>query len=184
MANEFNGLIPLYSSLAGGALSLLGSWGAIWFSTRSKNKHAAHQLANAFKGEMYALVHIAELRNYAGGLKAMAKWCTENNSVGFFSAPSREEYRAVYKANVGKLGSLQGDLPKQIAIVYTQMASLQEDLKTLDEIHLGTRTDAWMGQPATASQRYSEMASIIEDTISKAKAAMTEIDRLYPASTK
>lgn len=183
MSNEFDGLTPLYSSLAGGALSLIGSWGAVWFSAQAENKRAAHQLANAFKGEMSAPVHIAELRDYAGGLKTMARRCTENNAVGFFSAPSREEYRAVYKANVGKLGSLQGDLPKQIAIVYTQMASLQEDLKTLDEIHLGTRTDAWMGQPVTASQRYSEMASIIEDTIAKAKAGLTEIDRLFPAST-
>lgn len=52
-------------------------------------------------------------------------------------------------------------MPKQIAIVYTQMASLQEDLKTLDEIHLGVRSDTWMGQPAVAAQRYSDMTSLI-----------------------
>ncbi|PIZ23715.1 MAG: hypothetical protein CO065_08195 [Comamonadaceae bacterium CG_4_9_14_0_8_um_filter_57_21] len=184
MSNEFGSLMPLYSTLAGGLLSLMGSWGAIWFSARSKNKHAAQQLAGAFKGEMSALVHIAELRNYAGGLKSMAQWCVANNAVGFFSVPSREEYRAVYKANVGSLGSLQGDLPKQIAIVYTQMASLQEDLKTLDETHLGVRTDAWMGEPIAAAQRYSEMALLIEDTISKAKANLTDIDRLYPSPKK
>jgi hypothetical protein len=184
MSTEFGGLIPLYSSLAGGALSLMGSWGAIWFSYRSKNRHDAQQLAGAFKGEMSALVHIAELRNYAAGLKAMSTWCTDNNSVGIFSVPSREEYRAVYKANVGQLGCLHGDLPKQIAIVYTQMASLQEDLKTLDEIHLGVRTGAWMGTPTSAAQRYSEMALLIEDTISKAKATVAEIDRLYPPPTK
>lgn len=183
MSNEFGSLMPLYSTLAGGLLSLMGSWGAIWFGTRSKNKHAAQQLAGA-KGEMSALVHIAELRNYGGGLKTMAQWCIANNAVGFFSAPSREEYRAVYKANVGKLGSLQGDLPKQIAIFYTQMASLQEDLKTLDEIHLGVRTDVWMGQPTAAAQRYSEMALLIEDTISKAKATLIDIDRLYPSPKK
>ncbi|MEI8171820.1 MAG: hypothetical protein WCG50_19255 [Rhodoferax sp.] len=184
MSNEFGSYIPLCSALAGGLLSLIGSWGAVWFSTRSAINRDSHQLANAFKGEMSALVHIAELRNYAASLREQAKWCTDNNAVGFFSAPSRKEYRAVYKANVGKLGSLKGDLPKQIAIVYTQMASLQEDLKTLDEIHIGTRTDAWMGQPVTASQRYSGMALLIEDTISKAKATLTEIDRLYPVSAR
>lgn len=146
MSNDFSGLIPLYSSLLGVALSLIGSWGAIWFSTRSKNKHAAQQLANAFKGEMSALVHIVELRNYADGLKALALWCTQNNSIGFFSAPSREEYRAVYKANVGNLGSLPGDLPKQIAIVDTQMASLLRG--------------------------YQDMALLKEDTISKAKSTL------------
>lgn len=181
MSNASNSLIPLFASLVGGVLSLVGSWGAVWLSKRSENKQAAHQLANAFKGEMSALIHIAELRNYAGSLKKMAQWCIDNNSVGFFSAPSREEYRAIYKANAGRLGSLQGNLPEQIAIVYTQMVSLQEDLKTLDEIHLGSRTDAWIGQPAAAAQRYSQMAAIIEDTITKAKAAVAEIDRLYPA---
>jgi hypothetical protein len=182
VANEFNGLIPLYSSLAGGVLSLVGSWGAVWFGDRSTNKHAVQQLAGAFKGELSALVHIAELRDYAGGLKTMAKWCVDNKSVGFYSAPSREEYRAVYKANVGKLGSLQGDLPRQIAIVYTQMASLQEDLKTLDEIHLGTRTNSWMGQFTEAAERYLEIAQLIEDTISKAKAAVKDLERLHPSA--
>jgi hypothetical protein len=184
MSNEFGGLMPLLSTLLGGALSLMGAWWSIWFSTRSKNKHEAQQLAGALKGELSALVHIAEFRNYADGLKTMAQWCITNNAIGFYSAPSREEYRAVYKANVGKLGSLQGDLPKQIAIVYTQMTSLQEDLKTLDEIHLGVRTDAWIGDPTGAAQRYSEMALLIEDTISKAKATLIDIDRLYPSPKK
>lgn len=84
MSNEFSGLIPLYSALAGGVLSLLGSWGTVWFSARSANNRDAHQLANAFKGEMSALVHIAELRNYAGSLRTQAKWCTDNNSVSAF----------------------------------------------------------------------------------------------------
>lgn len=180
MINEQSNLVPLFSTLAGAIVSLISSWGAVWWTKQAEQKLAAHQLANAFKGEISALIHIAELRNYAGGLKALAQWSRINNSAGFFSAPSREEYCTIYKANASKLGSLKGKLPEQIAIFYTLLTSLQEDMKTLDEIHLGTRSDLWLGQPAKAAQRYDDIATLIEDTITKAKVTVAQIDQLYP----
>lgn len=73
MSNEFGGLIPLLSTPLGGALSLMGSWGSIWFSTRSKNKHEAQQLAGATKVSYLPSCTLQMFRNYADDLKTMAQ---------------------------------------------------------------------------------------------------------------
>lgn len=50
MSNEFNGLNPLCSSLAGGVLSLLGSWGAVWFTARREAEWTSlRKVLNAVK---------------------------------------------------------------------------------------------------------------------------------------
>ena len=36
IVNEFGSLMPFYSTLAGGVLSLTGSWATIWAKARSK----------------------------------------------------------------------------------------------------------------------------------------------------
>lgn len=179
MAETEPSLVPLYASLAGGALSLLGAFAATWWSKRIEREDASRQLANAFKGEISALIHIAELRDYAGNVRQSAAWCRATNRITIYSATSRDEYRAVFKGNAAKLGSLKGTLPEQIAIFYTQTASLMEDVKSLDEAQAGTRTLAWFDDAPKAAAFYDRLADLIDDTIAKGKSVVAEINRLY-----
>lgn len=59
MSNEFGGLIPLYSSLAGGALSLIGSWGGrhlVWDSR-------SNWLANLSPDSVWSMTQVAVHHN-------------------------------------------------------------------------------------------------------------------------
>jgi hypothetical protein len=173
-------MIPLWAALLGGMLSLSGTIGTTWFIKTSDRKHEARQLARAIRGEISALISVAELRGYSEGLRKLAAWCIDTQNTGTFSVASREEYRAVYKANAGKLGQLVGKLPEEIAILYTQAASLQEDLKTLDEEFLGLRRPSHFGNVHTAAAHYISMADLIDDTLSRAKLTIKAIDEYYP----
>lgn len=183
MPTDQASLVPLYSALIGGALSLGGSALGIWLSKHLERKYEAKQLAKAFKGEISALVHIAEVRGYSNGLRRVARLCEEENELRIYSVAVREEYRAIYKANAGKIGLLPGTLPERIAILYTQVASILEDLKTLHEIQIGTRDKFILGGLKEAVRKYLEMADLMDDTIDKAKGAVRIIDDEYPIST-
>lgn len=179
MAGEQITMVPVYAALVGGTVSFIGAAGITWWTSHLKQKHDSRQLAKAFKGEITALVHITQLRDYAGGLRKLAQWCKENNAVGNFSVASREEYRIIYKANASNIGILHGALPEQIAILYTQTASLQEDFKTLDEIYTGTRR-ASFNTPLDAASKFIAMADLIDETFAMASVTLKEIDRVYP----
>ena len=181
MALAFTDLIqsPVFSTLTGGVLSLAGAFGATWWSKRIEREDTSRQLANAFKGEISALIHIAELRTYSQGLRKSAEWCRANDRITIFSATSREEYRAVFKSNAAKLGTLKGSLPEQIAILYTQTASLMEDMKSLDEAQAGARALVWLDTPTRAAVFYDRLADLMDDTITKGKSVLAEINRLY-----
>jgi hypothetical protein len=100
MAGETSYLGPIF----GGLITLVGSWGAIVYTKNREEERESRQLAGAFKGEITALIHIAELRNYSGKLREISAVCRLTNQSHLFGVPVRDEYRAVYKANVGKLG--------------------------------------------------------------------------------
>jgi len=78
------------------------------------------------------------------------------------------------------LGCLPSTLPEQIAIFYTQTASLLEDFRASVEIADGTRSISLLGTPTQAAKRYTALADYIDDVVQKAGVAIAEIDRLYP----
>lgn len=174
----FSELVPV---LVGGALSLAGSWGAVWWTKNREELREARQLARAFKGEISAITHIAEAREYVHHLREIADRCVENNAVLIFSIQAREEYRAVYKANVGKLGNLEGSLPTEIAILYTQVASILEDFRCLEEAKSNPQLLSFLGAtPADAALTYTRIADLAENAIERGKAVITDIDQRYP----
>ena len=173
-------MIPLYSSLVGGACAIAGSLATSTWNKRSERQHEARQLAKAFKGELCAIVSILGLRNYQAGLRAAADRCRTDQSVHVYCVSAQEEYRAIYKANASKIGCLPGTLPEQIAIFYTVAASLIEDFNDSVEIRDGKRDISVLGSPTQAAQKYSRVADYIDDLVNKAQVAVAEIDRLYP----
>lgn len=144
----------------------------------------SRQLAQAFKGELRAIAHILELRNYQKGLRAIAARCLEEQQVFIYSVTAREEYRTIYKANASRIGCLSGTLPEQIAIFYTLASSLLEDFSVSAEIKTGKRSADILGNPTQVGQRYLALADYIDELISKATIAISEIDRLYPSNAK
>lgn len=181
MAIEQIPMAPVYAALVGGAVSFIGAAGITSWTQRSTQKREARQLAKAFKGELSAILSILTARNYQEGLRNSAERCKADQKVHVYSVNAREEYRTVYKENASKLGCLPGTLPEQIAIFYTQSASLLEDFRSSVEISDGKRNVSLLGSPDQAAQRYIKLAKHIDDLISKAQLAIADIDSRYPA---
>lgn len=182
MAGEQITMVPVYAALVGGTVSFIGAAGITTWTQYSTQKREARQLAKAFKGELSAILSILNLRNYQEGLRNSAERCIADQKVHVYSVSAREEYRTIYKENAGKLGCLPGTLPEQIAIFYTQSASLLEDFRSSVEISDGTRNISLLGSPDQAAQRYIRLAKYIDDLKSKAQTAIDEIDRRYPTN--
>jgi hypothetical protein len=70
-----NNLAPLYSTLAGAFVSFISSWGAVWWNKNAEQKLAAHQLENAFKGEISALRLVPPLANQAHSVLRRSCMC-------------------------------------------------------------------------------------------------------------
>jgi hypothetical protein len=172
--------VPLLAALITGVFSFAGAWLATKVSKDGERKHEARQLAKTFKGELSGIIHILELRDYQTLIKATAAACRTRNEVLIFSVVARQEYFAIYKANAGSIGKLQEPLPEQVAIFYTQAASLLEDFTALAEMRAGTKSRDILGSPMDAAARYEELADGIDALISRGKAAIVMIDGAYP----
>lgn len=170
---------PLWATLLGGSLSLTGSLGATWWAKYLEKKNGARQLAKAIKGELSAIVHIVTLRGYSAALRNYAQHIQATNQPILFSVQIKEEYCRVYKSNADKIGTLSGNLPTDIAIVYTQVSSVLEDFSILNN---------WMENPDSTAdknpdslvRRYVTMADLMDDTLERAAKIVSEIDNLYP----
>jgi hypothetical protein len=173
--------VPVVAAIITGAFSFAGAWLATKVSKEGERKHDARQLARSFKGELSSIVHILELRNYQAGIRATAARCRTENQVFVFAVAARQEYFAIYKANSAKIGSLLEPLPEQLAIFYTQAASLLEDFASLAEIRTGTKSVDLLGTPEQAASQFEALAQNIDDLIARAKRAIAEIDHSYPA---
>jgi hypothetical protein len=182
MATEPMTYIPMYAALITGVFSFAGAWLATKVSKDNDRKHDARQLAKSFKGELSAILHILQLRDYQKGIRATAARCIDSKEVLVFSVVARQEYLAVYKANASKLGSLPEPLPETIAIIYTQASAMLEDFATLAEINAGTRTKAILGTPESAASRFILLADHIDSLMSQIKLAISQIDAVFPAT--
>ena len=180
MATEPANSFPLYAALITGGFSFLGALlatvGGKYWERRAESK----QLARAFKGELAAIVYILEFRNYQSGLRRYAEECISQQKVLVFSVGVRQEYAAVYKANVAKIGSLPGTLGEQVAIIYTLASSLLEDFQSSAEIAAEVRNITLMGTYLQTAARYRAVANHIDEIIARCKIAIVEINGLYP----
>ena len=133
-----------------------------------------------FKGELSGIAHILEFRNYQTGLRTLAARIRETDEVAVTWISARQEYFAIYKANAGRIGCLAEPLPQELAIFYTQGASLLEDFQSMTEIRHGTRPMSLLGTPNHAAAFYERLANNIDAQSAMAKKAVALIDQLYP----
>lgn len=173
-------MIPLWSALFGGILTISGTLILAWFNKSGDRKHEAQQLARALRGEIAASISIVEYRKYSQGLKQLSEWCLSANVIGNYSVASREDYRVIYKSNAEKLGILPALMAEQISTLYTHAASILEDFKTLDEEYCGTRPVSVHATPATQAARFQQLSEMIIDNVLKAKALVAFIDEIFP----
>ncbi|HQS65447.1 MAG TPA: hypothetical protein PK060_15450 [Polaromonas sp.] len=179
-----NQMLPLWYALFGGLLSVGGSMTLAWFTKKSERKHEAAQLARAFRGEIMGSISIVEVRRYSEVLRQLAAHCRAHNDAALFSLASREDYRAVYRANAGKLGLLPPKIAESIAVLYTHSASVQEDFKTMDEEFCGTRKVSSIYTPVAMADRYDQLADLLDDTVGKARAVVAAVDACYPDESR
>ena len=136
-------IIVLLGVVVGGVLGIGGQFLMEWRREKAKGK----QVARAFAGEIGALVKIIKLRDYAGGMRAVAarlrSGVDSHMSVGI-----TREYFNVYNAHVGNLGLLGDDLPEKVAKFYTTGSALYEDFRASSEekfkaLTLSSRADVY-----------------------------------------
>ena len=179
MTSEISLLIPVAAAAITGVCSFAGAWLASVVSKNRDRAHESRQIAKAFKGEMEAIVSILELRNYQAGLRVAAENCLKLDEVQVYAVSVQKEYFAVYKANIGKLGWLEGGLPEQIAVFYTHANSLLEDFYASVEIREGRKSISLLGAPKDAAARYQRTADHIDSLVSMAKVVINQVDQLY-----
>jgi hypothetical protein len=173
-------LMKLLPTVIGGLIALCGSFGATWFSKHLELKHQSKQLAKAIKGELQGIAHIVTFRGYSIAMRNMVIQMEHLQRPILFAVTIEQDYTQIYKNNNAKIGSLQGDLPTEIAIVYTQISSLLDDFAYMNECSLK------YGEGAMFSPNLDEMirrltatAQLLDDTIAKANQVCQDIDRLY-----
>lgn len=172
--------VNAWAVVFGGAITLVGSFGGAWWSNRVQQTTKAEQLAKAFKGELTAILHIVTVRDYAGGMRAWAAKCIEDNQIYGYVVHVREEYRAIYKGNASNLGLLKGSLPADIAIVYTQVAAVLEEFATQREYSDQGKLNYLTPTPHAAHARLTRAAEMVDDTTRRASELIEEIGREYP----
>lgn len=176
MATDFN---P-WAVVAGGAITLIGSFGGTWWSNHVQQTTKARQLARALRGELGAIRHIIKVRDYAAHLRLIAEEVQAKQEIRCFLVEVREEYRTIYKGNASNIGILKENLPEAIAIVYTQISSVLEEFATQLNAHAEERLRVIMPTVEKSHSRLLALAEGIEDTLRRGDEVIADIDRLYP----
>lgn len=170
----------LWPTLIGGSIALCGSFGATWLSKYLEVKHQSKQLALAIKGELQAIAHILTLRQYSTAFRIRVKQMQEEGIPLLSYIQIEQEYTQIFKANCSKIGSLKGDLPTKVAIVYTQISSLLDDIGYLNACCLKQEENS-VYRPGIEDliPRLSVIADLLDDTMEKAKDVCSSIDLIY-----
>jgi hypothetical protein len=179
MAMEFWWL-PLASTALGGGLTIIGGFVAAHFQRKADRKTQAAQLARALRGELSALIRIVALRQYVHGLRGWAAHVRTTQQMQFFMVRVRQEYRTVFLKNADQMGLLDATLSEAIAVIYTQIASVLEDLANF--IDAATSSTPLYGSPNELANAYASCADLMDDTLSRAQLAIARIDDLYPVT--
>ena len=167
------------NTLLGGVLAVAGGFASAWFQAKVTRGNEARQLAMSFKGELSAIVDIAEARQYEAGLVNAIRLVEETGLPIIVAVPVKREYTIVYTQNASKIGLLKGDLPTKIATVYTKLSAILEDFAFLNEVNNAPeRRNGW--GPASCLEMYRELLPLMQDTLGLARSIISDIDETYP----
>lgn len=178
MYNELKDLLP---TIIGGAIALLASFGATWFAKFLEVRNQSKQLALAIKGELQAIVHILSLRQYSTGLRSAAIQMQKEGVPLLSFISIEQDYTQIFKSNCSKIGILGNGLPTDVAIVYTQISALLDDISFLNACSL-KQQESTVYRPGVEDliPRFKSIADLLDDTTQKAKKVCTDIDLTYP----
>lgn len=100
---------------------------------RQRETRESRNLALAFKGKIRSLLELIEERNYVNRLTEVIAQIEQTRQPFYMPFKVRFKYDRVYEANVEYIGKLKPPLPELIALFYTRLTSVLEDLAAIGE---------------------------------------------------
>jgi hypothetical protein len=120
-----------------GAIASIG--GTVWMDhraamrTEAAAKAEAYSLRAALAGEIMALVHLVEVRDYVLRLNSYRMAVRTGAFVPNFTLKADGNYFRIFEANLPKIG-LIGDSALDVCRFYTFCMGALEDIKALNEV--------------------------------------------------
>lgn len=167
-------VLQLVAVVVGGLLATAGGIVTTLIIENRRRTHEGVQLALAFKGEIQALVHHVEERNYLGRIAEVIDQIEQSGQPFFMPIRVRFHYDRVYENNVERLGLLKSPLPERIPLFYTRLYSMFEDFLNLAE-------GAYANLELPVLLRvYRDLLRIMEHTVADGARIVDLIDQRYP----
>lgn len=122
-----------------GCLVLLGgvaTFGVQHFLKKNIDNDEKKNLASAFYGEIYSILHLIEIREYVQGLENILRQLERNTlqrEINYYAPTIRNNYFNVFQSLLSDVGKLQDPLPRDIVRFYMQLLALLEDFKALEQ---------------------------------------------------
>jgi len=160
----------LIGVLLGGTIGLGSTFLLEIFKNRSRSK----SLANAFKGEITALITITRKRNYLGGLREAINYMRENpDEVFLIKISASTDFLQVYQSNCSQIGLLKGVLPEKIAEFYVNVLATLQDFETMSSHSLESVTNSEL------TDLYVELSELLNGTVKLGEEIAQEVERSY-----
>jgi hypothetical protein len=87
---------------------------------------------------------------------------------------NRQDYVRVYKQHVSRIGLLEAPFPENIAMFYTQVQAILEDMADIDD-HLKM---AKLGYE-NLRRRYQSLLSLLDSTMTLSQHILADISKIY-----
>jgi 4-amino-4-deoxy-L-arabinose transferase-like glycosyltransferase len=152
----------LIGAIAGWIAGFAGSILTPYITERRQRKFERRGLAAALKGEIDAILLIAEKRNFIKGFESDIQKLRNAGTATFSSDISiTENYFEIFSANAARIGSLGQDVSTKVAEAYTLTKSFFEDVKSIRVFEF---RDPDTNQPSTAVQAayYEQMLDMLK----------------------
>jgi hypothetical protein len=112
-------VLPLISVVIGVVIGGVSTFFNNFYLERKRIIAERRNLAQAFSGEVAALLRIVEMRRYVEWVQQAIKYMRFTGQPYHLSIQVRQPYFNVYEQNASRIGILEGPLPSMIATFYT-----------------------------------------------------------------
>jgi hypothetical protein len=165
--------LPLIGVVVGGVLAVAGGFLSNFFLEWRRHSMESKKLAYAFKGEIQALVSIAETRGYVNHIQDIITTMEQPARPILVDVPVRREYFNVFRGNVNNIGALRNPLPELVARFYVQANSILEDFDSYrDSPRITAGVDFLIGSN-------KELLALMKSTFALGWEIVGKIDELY-----
>jgi len=155
--------------IVGGLIAVLGGISAQVATHLLKTKHERRNLAQAFAGEIGAIVDIVQRRGYLQHIKSLIEIAKKGDIPRIYSVKITKRYFLVYEANAKNLGILSGDMPRLIAKFYTFIQALIEDV---------TEPQNYPNSKEAALKSLNELHDMLSEVLSEAQVLINNLKKV------